>query len=45
MSAPRHDDHHYAPIVVIGVVVFGGLAIGCAGAIGLGLLGRSWGWW
>lgn len=34
-----------ATVVLIGLVVFGGLAVGCVGAIGLGLLGRAEGWW
>ena len=39
------DDYSRAPVVLIGAVVLGGLLVGCCGAIGLGLLGRSRGWW
>ena len=42
---PTTDDHSRAPVVIISLVVFGGLAVGCGGAIALGLLGRARGWW
>ena len=39
------DDHSRAPVVLIGFVVLGGLAVGCCGAVGLAWLGRARGWW
>ena len=39
------DDDTRGPVVLISVLVLGGLLVGCAGAVGLGLLGRSRGWW